>query len=407
LVREMYLDTARLGRMCPAAQRASQDFASLAGEVGAAIQLDRFLQHGISACQASTPARYPGLADWHGLADFKKRLARLAKLESDLPVLLASRSSQLMKFAATLLCRPCENVLVTDLGWPGYHRILEAECLRTNRRFTVVPLRDDLLRGAMDEDAVVDLLRAEYVEHGCDGLFLTAVSNLGLRLPVQRIYEAIKLVRRVRFVVVDGAQDFRHISSDLSDDCCDLYLAGCHKWLCAYYPLALAFYGRWRSKAMIETVLAEAIKTWQVDDPLLRLVEQLCRGRMPHGEETVNLSPLFSCQGAVSDAIRIDSAMNGDSYARVKNVEQTAAIAAAAGWIPRLPHPTLRSGVLLLQAERERTRRQPPDALRAAFYEHGAALSAYDDGLIRLSMPATPLRSDELELIEEALRRVA
>jgi hypothetical protein len=393
--------------MSPAAQRASRDFAGLAGEVGAAIQFDRFLQHGLKACPPAMQSRYSGLADWQGVAALKQSLCDLVKLETGLPVLLAGRSVQLMKLAAILLCRRCRNILVTDADWPDYHRVLAGECQRTHCRVTTVKLCEDLLRGQMSEGEVVDRLRGEYIKHGCDGLFLTAVSNLGLRLPVQRIHKAIESSRRVRFVVVDGAQDFRHVSSDLSDDCCDLYLAGCHKWLGAYHPLGLAFYGRRRSRIMIETVLAEAVDSWELDDPLLRFVEQLFNGATRHSGETVNLSALFSCQGAVSDAIRSGASDGSDAVARLQNAEQVADLAAAVGWSPRLPHPTLRSGVLLLQAESETTCRLPVECLRAAFHDHGVALTAYNDGLIRLSMPATPLQQHELDLIEAALRRVA
>jgi predicted HD phosphohydrolase len=158
---------------------------------------------------------------------------------------------------------------------------------------------------------------------------------------------------------------------------------------------------------MIETMLAEAVDSWELDDPLLRLVEQLCNGSMRTHEETVNLSALFSCQGAISDAEHSDSANEGESSTRVRNAEQVAELAAASGWSPRLPHPTLRSGVLLLQAEREETRRQAADWLRSTFQDNGVVLTAYGDGLIRLSMPTTPLQQHDLDLIKSALRRVA
>lgn len=403
----LYLDTARLGRMSPAAQRATRDFAGLAGEVGGAIQFDRFLLHGLAACPAALQARYPGLAAWHGLAALRQSLGQLANVEPQLPVLLANRSAELMRFAAVLLRRSCRNILITDLGWPDCHRILSTECRRADRQVTTVALRKEMLQGRLNEDEVIERIKTQYVANDCDGLFLTAVNNLGIRLPVQRIYNAVKSSERIWFAVVDGAQDFRHVSSDLADDCCDLYLAGCHKWLGAYHPLGLAFYGRRRSRLMIETVLAECLEKWEIDDPLLRFVEGVCSGTKQNGGETVNLATLFSCQGAVSDSASIETIAGGSLAVRLQNAECVAERAAAAGWIPLQPHPTLRSGILLLQAERERTRRRSPEMLREAFYEHGTALTTYEDGVIRLSMPASPLRSDELELIIAALQDVA
>jgi selenocysteine lyase/cysteine desulfurase len=76
-------------------------------------------------------------------------------------------------------------------------------------------------------------------------------------VPVQKIVFEIERSAEVRFVVVDGAQDFCHVGSDLSGDCADLYLAGSHKWLGGYNPLGLAFYGKSRLCGIIEMVLQD------------------------------------------------------------------------------------------------------------------------------------------------------
>ena len=52
---EIYLDTARLGRMCPGARRAEQAFATLASQLGSSLYLERFLAHGFeSLCHHRT-----------------------------------------------------------------------------------------------------------------------------------------------------------------------------------------------------------------------------------------------------------------------------------------------------------------------------------------------------------------
>jgi hypothetical protein len=403
----LYLDTARLGRMSLSAQRASRDFIGLLGELGASRNLDRILQHGLEACPSATRSRFPGLSEWKGVAALKEAVCGLVKLEPGLPALLAGRSAELMKFAAALLIRRCRNVMVVDLGWPGYHRVLSAECDRTHRRLTTVSLCAELLRGAIDENEVIRRIQAEFIKHECDGLLLPAVSHLGVRLPVQAIHREIEKHHEVRFVVVDGAQDFCHVTSDLRNDCCDLYLTGCHKWLGASQPMGLAFYGRRRSRAFIETVLARLIKSRQIDDPLLRFVELLCRGTTHPFEETVNISPLFSCQGAVSDFIACGQSEVDGPPKRIANAEHVADVAAVTGWIQRAPHPSLRSGILLLQAERKETRSRSRESLRAAFDECGVALTAYDDGLVRLSMPPEPITNEELHHLESAFQAIA
>ncbi len=289
---QLYLDTARLGRMTPRAQQAHVDFVRLAGEEGSSLFFERFLQSGTQAWSTQAQARYPGLSLWHGVGALKASLRALAGSLPDLPMLLANRSAQLMKLAARLLYHPCKNVLVTDLGWPPYHELLAAEAARAGTVLTSVPVRDMALQGRVSEDNIVEAVRAHYLRHRCDGLFLTAVSHLGVRLPVERLVRSLESAAEPRFVVIDGSQDFCHVSSDLRHEYCDLYLAGCHKWLQAYHPMGLAFYGRRRSRFVIETVLDHLLRQGELDDPLLRFSTQLETDRLDGRTETVSESGL-------------------------------------------------------------------------------------------------------------------
>src|SRR5690349_14492821 len=101
--------------MSPGAAAAHRDFVALAGDEGGGLYFDRFLAGGLAACPAPFAARYPGLATWRGVGDLKADLRSLTACPAGLPVLLASRSAALIKFAARLLFHPCRNVLTTDL----------------------------------------------------------------------------------------------------------------------------------------------------------------------------------------------------------------------------------------------------------------------------------------------------
>jgi hypothetical protein len=389
--------------MAAGAQQAHLDFVRLAGDEGGSLFFERFLRHGTTAWSAGARDRYPGLACWRGEGALKQSLRLLVGSRSDLPVLLANRSAELMRFAARLLCRSCRNVLVTDLGWPAYHEILFDEYRKALRGVTTVPVRDAILQGRITEDEVVEVIRREFRRRRCDGLFLTAVSNLGLRLPVERIVRAVEAAGRTWFTVVDGAQDFCHVSADLASEFCDLYLAGSHKWLGAYHPMGLGFYGRRRSRSFIETLLAKCLRTGEIDDPLLRFSAQLEAGS-PGETETVSLASLFACQGAVADAV---VAPADGLPRRLANASALGAAAAEAGWRPLLPTSALRTGILLLQAERQGRRESPPEEVRSAFFERGVALTAYEAGIIRLSMPVNAWRPGEVEYLGAMLREVA
>ncbi|MBX9578823.1 MAG: aminotransferase class V-fold PLP-dependent enzyme, partial [Gemmataceae bacterium] len=133
-------------------------------------------------------------------------------------------------------------------------------------------------------------------------MFLTAVGHLGVRLPVERIVRAVEARHRVWFVTVDGAQEFCHTGADLAGEFCDLYLAGCHKWLRAHQPMGVGFYGRARSRGVVDGVLARALGAGELDDPLLGLSGRVEADAAGGGTETANLLPLFAARGAAGDA---------------------------------------------------------------------------------------------------------
>jgi len=397
----LYLDTARLGLMSPAARRAASDFTRLAGREGGSVVFERLLQHGTARAMPGGPAAYPGLAGWGGVEDLRSRLRGLAGGSTDLPVLMANRSAQLMKLAARLLVRTCRNILVTDLGWPPYHDLLARECRRAGRVITSVAVRQAILEARITEDELVDFVCAEYARCHCEGLFLTAVSNDGIRLPVERIVRRLEASRKVWFVALDGAQDFCHVTADLRNEYCDLYLASAQKWLGAYQPLGLGFYGRRRSRGLIETQLGDMFRDGDLDDPLLRYLLQLDADTLDGWSETVNLTPLVACCGASADAARTDRSV------RYGNRERAVEAAEGTGWLPVLPAPAFRGGILLLRAERPRARRADPRAVRAAFHDRGVVLTAYENGFARLSMPNAVWRPDELETLRSALQATA
>ncbi len=399
----LYLDTARLGRMSPGAAAAHRDFVTMAGDEGGGLYFDRFLSNGFRDCPNSFVSRYPGLDGWHGVGRLKAGLRSLAGSPAESPILLASRSTALMRFAARLLYHPCRNVLTTDLDWPPYKTILAAEAAASGRTLTEVPLCEGVLSRRITEDELIDLVCDRFDRAGCDGLYLTAVNNLGVRFPVEKVVRRLEAVHTVRTVVVDGAQEFCHLPSSLGSEVCDLYLAGSHKWLRGHHPLGMAFYGRRQSRGRVESVLAHGIRSGEIDDPLLRFTTRLEGSTKEHLSETVNLAPLFSTQGALADAP--DSV--GVLPTRLRNLEEAVVVVAGAGWEPQLPVLELRSGMLLVRARRPRIRAGDPESLRAALRDAGVAATTYPGGLVRLSMPADAWRPGELDHLRRAFKLVA
>jgi selenocysteine lyase/cysteine desulfurase len=398
----LYLDTARLGRMSLRAKQAHQAFADLAADEGGSIYLERFLRDGFTSIPDPIASRCRGLAGWQGIQELKRNMRKIADGRKEQPVLIANRSAQVMKLSARILFHPCRNVLTTDLDWPGYREILNTECRRANRTLTPIAIRSTLLRNNLSDTELVEYLRKQFFRNNCDGLFLTAVSNDGIRFPIRRLVQQLETTGSSLFTVVDGAQDFCHASSDFRS--CDLYLTGVHKWLQAYQPLGIGFYGRVRSKERIEFILDQMLASGDLDDPLLRWTSTLasqCRV-----QETFNLAPLFTAQGAIEDATSVDESSVKFLDERLGNRETASQLAQRTDWQPISPDPSLRTGILMLRPENPAIARQQPDTLREAFRDRGISLSTYPEGLLRLSMPATPFTGNELMQLSDGLRSV-
>ena len=165
--------------------------------------------------------------------------------------------------------------------------------------------------------------------------------------------------------------------------------------------MGLGFYGRRWSRGVIDAIAAEMTESGDLDDPLLRFSTQLEAGA-PGVTETLNLMPLFTARAAVADA-----GAGAAVSRRLENACVAAAVARKAGWHPLLPDEPLRSGILLLEAERSTARAPSPDALRTTLRDCGVAATAYEGGLIRLSMPPAALTADELDRLGARAGRVA
>jgi len=399
-VRRLYLDTARLGLMKPGARLLHEDFVRFASEEGCTLYWEEFLRAGAKTWPGFLKDRYPALLAWQGVSRLKQSLKRLAGAATDSQVLLAGRSAQLMMLGARLLFRPCRNVLATDLTWPGYFRILKREQRRTGNRLTVIPLRLALLSDRIGREELAELLAARFVESGCDGLFLPAVDHMGTRLPVGDIVRAIRRRAGLRFVVVDAAQALAHIPLRPSETDCDFFIAGSHKWLGAFHPLGLGFFGHPRSAEFIRQTVNSLVRRHLLVDPLLRFTEELENGNTTRYGETVNLAPLLTAQGAADecDPNCLATTLSG----RIANADRLLSRLGDAGCRPHMPAATLRSGILLLQPN-GRARQLPASALRRRLHERGIAATAYDRGLLRLSMPRDTLSAEGLEHLRNVL----
>ena len=392
--------------MSPSAQRVQIDFARLAGEESGTLYFEQLLRLGFDAWPKTLQHRYPALRSWQGLAHLKRGMKQLTGAGPNSRVLVASRSAELMRFASAQFFGPCRNVMTTDLSWPNYQRILQREARRTGNRVTLVRLRRQLIRDRLDCRALIVQLVDAFVRCGCDGLFLPAVDNLGVRLPVGEIVRAIARRAEIRFVVVDGAQAIGHVPLQLAESGCDMLLAGCHKWLRAYNPMGVAFYGHPRTAQSLDTTLRRWLKSRRIDDPLLRISQELEGERLSRYGETVNLLPLFTAQGAVNDALRHTARLDLIRIQQTANADRLFELASDTHWTAVQTAECLRSGICLLQASRRDCVELSPERMRMAFHELGLAVTTYRSGLVRLSMPTAPWTEEEQQRLAACLAAI-
>ena len=275
------------------------------------------------------------------------------------------------------------------------------------RVLTTVPIRNAILCDKTDLCETIDLLANHYRQNNCDGLFLSAVTYQGVQLPVRQLVKALCRDKRPRFVVVDGAQAVNHVPLGLADEYCDLFLSGCHKWLRAYQPLGLAFCCRSASERIVTETQNEMLARGELDDPLLVFATQLENEATESYSETVNLSPMFTAAAAVRRMLSSPRAKRAELASQMANADRVADRALGVGWRPSRPAPPLRSGVLLLEPKHQDTRPAPVELVRQRFLTAGVALTAYQDGAIRASLPDQAFANEELSLLQTALCRCA
>lgn len=233
------------------------------------------------------------------------------------------------------------------------------------------------------------------------------MDNLGIRLPVADIVAAIRRRTDLKFVAIDAAQAIGHVPllSDIKGS--DLVIAGTHKWFGGYLPLGLAFLSNEQTRKEIVETSERMRANEDLDDPLLDFQADLEFGSLRTHTETVNLTPLLTCSGALQDFTRPDGRVEVSLRHQLTNAETIRTLAEANGWQPLLSASDQRTGIVLLQSVRPSIQSLSAEALRRQMQQGGVTATAYDGGIIRLSMPRTMLTSDELQHIENLLQRLS
>lgn len=394
--------------MSERARLAHVDYVRLAGLEGCSLYFERLLQNGFDAWPLSLRLDYPSLSDWQGVPELKRSLRQPVGLPESSPVLLANRTAELIRLATRLLCARCTRVLVCDLGWPSYRRILEQARISSRVGVTTVSLRSAIFGKQFTKTEIIDRIVSHYARMSCDGIFLPAVSHEGVRLQVDTICDAIsRRVGRPRFIVVDGAQAFCHVPDELGLEHCDFFLSGSHKWLQGHVPMGIGFLPNEDFASKILAAAHRMIIGNELDDPLLTFIRQLEGDVLEMFSETVSLSSLFSCRAAIAERESAGMSVARQFEQRRRNAVKLLNAIDGIGWVAKTMASELSSGIVLLQVVDPKLRGASSGLVREFFLTQGISLTCYDDGLVRLSMSDRPWRNEELNMLTQALASFA
>ncbi len=390
----LYLDTARLGQMSQLAQRLSIAFIRLSAEEPFSLYFEDFMREGFARWPDTYQRRFSGLRDWSGIESLRQGIRDVAGADPQASVILASRSLWLIRSCARTAFKVCRRILTTDLTWPTYQEVLSDEASRAGRATFALAVRRHVLDGTLGEDELVDAIVSAFHHNNCDGIFLPAVDNLGIRVPVERIVLAIESRSDLRFVLTDAAQALGHVPLDGICRISDCVIAGCHKWVRAYHPLGIGIIGRTRHASKLNW----ALNSHRIDDSLFGFLDCLEGDRISDHLETVNLSPLFSCEGAIRDLLRVDA---GAFDRQCRNARLVSNIAADVGWKSPAIDDAMQSGIQLLRIPGG----VEPRAVEEGLDDAKVRATVYENMLLRLSLPARTLRVEELERLRNVLMR--
>ena len=395
---EFYLDTARLGRMCPGARLAEQEFGRLVSRLGSSLYLERFLAHGFRSLPAGYRRRAPNLKCWRGVAGLRQGLADFVGQPDDCPSHFFGQSSAMLRFAAECLFARANRVLITDMAWPAYVEALKSVAALQEKSVCTLPIRDKLFGTHMTAADVVEHFTEAFAHHDCDGVFLSDINYLGVRLPAEEILR--QLGNQCRFSVIDGAQAINQRPVDLSQLGCDLYLAGTQKWFCSYHPLRIALVGKRSSAELIGRIAKHTAHS----DSLFDFCRALQGNSNSSYGETVNVSALIVAAGSLRQMTYRTTSRQSRWERLTQNTTTLGQWLEQTSFSPLIRSASLRSGIVLARSRCSSVESQPD---RSSLAKHGLIASPFPGGLVRLSMPAVRLSPRQMATISRALNQLA
>lgn len=386
----LYLDTARLGQASPSAKRALIGALDFNQAVGASAYFEELLFGGAGAVNITE--EFDGLELWQGIAQFSEDIKQTFFGSNEGQAVFASRTASLMSLAAKMLHARCSKVLVADLNWQPFNEILVQSRSNSNFRISSVEIKDKIFSHHGTSAEVIQTIVSAYISNGCDGIFLPAVCNLGVALPIPEILNAIRERGEIRFSVVDAAQAINHVDLRWAKNAVDFTFGGTHKWLQSYEPMALGYFAKPSSRTFVQDSIKRELAINALADPLLRITHSDAFQK----PQTVNLCPLFAVSGALKDAQSGMPSIDSDNARAVLH-----RVAGRADWDCFSVSREFQSRIVLLN--KKRFQNAEAGVIRKMLSRMGVAVTDYTGGICRISLP-DKFDNQQAELLATALK---
>ena len=390
----LYLDTARLGQVSPSAKRAIAGALEFNQALGASAYFDELLCGGAGALQIAND--FDGLEFWPGIQSLSSDIKETIFGSKRGELVFASKTSSLMSLAAKMLFARCSKILVTDLNWQPFNDILRASATSAECRISTVEIKRQIFDRIVSSDELIEKIVFSFVANQCDGIYLPAVCNWGVSLPIAEILQAIRKRAEIRFSLLDAAQAINHVDLKWVPGEVDFTFGGTHKWLRSYEPMAIGHFSKLGSRSFIRDTIRRELMSNPMADPLTRITQT----NAPHKNETVNLCPLFAVAGAMADAKKKPISLGNFSDVRAV-VEMTTE---ESNWKCVNPNLEFMSRILLLK--NSRLSKAKAGIIRRQFIHAKIAVTGYSGGICRISLPDS-IRESQTETLREALKEAA
>jgi hypothetical protein len=149
-------------------------------------------------------------------------------------------------------------------------------------------------------------------------------------------------------------------------DSCDVFIAGCHKWLQAHLPLGIALTGNGLTTEQFASLAMNSDTSSDCHDPLLRFSQELRTERLQKYSETVNVLPLLTANSTLRAASKALNTITDSLTVRQTNRQNVADLLHDSPWCP-VASTSMDCGILLV--EPRQAERWNPEAITAAMHQ--------------------------------------